>query len=200
MRSPFPTFRAVLAWLGAGRLHGVNAVVTIGWSAYFDASVSSPFGTKTLPMVLVAPVLIGLCSGLPLPRHDSGLTRQTVALSSGRIALTRLAVSASLFAVGGGAWVAATGTMRGLGPALWAYALVIISASVLGQLFWLPVALGFVALLPWLLTDAGMTAAFAVGWSDAAAPVGVVGCGAAACLYLQLDRHPMRLRRPLLAE
>lgn len=197
MTSLFLTSRAVLAWLRAGRIHVVNAVVTIGWSAYFDASVSSPLGTRTLPMVLVAPVLIALSAGVPLPRHDSGLTRQTIALSSGRIALTRLAASISLFTIGCAAWVAASGTVRGMGPPLLAYALAIVSAGVLGQFFWVPVALLFVTLLPWLLTDAGMTTALTLGTSHGAVLAGVLLCAAAAWLFVRLDRHPNRLRRPL---
>lgn len=181
-------------------MHAANLVVTVVWIYYFDASITSPFGTRTVPMLLVVPVLIGLSAGVPLPRHDSSLTRQTLGLSSGRIAAVRLGLSGSLWVVGSIALMATTANWRALGLPLVAYAVVIASATVLGQLYWVPVGLAFVALLPWLLTDEGMTSALSVAWSGRTSVIGMSLVLLASCAYVLMDRSDRRLHQPLRAE
>lgn len=188
MRSRFRTFRALAALTNALRLHGVNAAVVGASLYYFDASIANPFGTRTLPMVLVVPVLVVLMAGAALPTNDPAILRQTSAVSSGRMAMTRLSVSLSVFAVGCGALVAQTRLPTTCGALLTIYAGAVLSATVFGFWYWVPVAMVFVALLPWLLTDTGLTWALQAFASPWAVPIGVVSFCAAGALYVLADR------------
>lgn len=192
-------FRALAAWLQLGRLHALNGVITALWLAYFDATVQTPLGVRSLPMYFAAPLLITLVACQPLAHRDSALIRQTAGVSNGSVAAVRLAASLSIWSVGIIALWLRGGTVL-VGLPLVVMSCGIVCASVAGEFYWAPLCLAFLGALPWVLSDAGTSQV--MRWSTDGR-IAILGAGAvvlASAWYFTLSRAPRRLRAPIALE
>lgn len=198
-RSTFPRSRAVAAWLQMGRLHAVNAVITGLWLTYFDVSVSTPFGGRSLPMYFLAPLLMALIASQPLGQRDSALLRQTPAVASGTVALARLGAAASLWGVGVLAlWLRAGSVLLGL-PVI-TLALAVASAAIVGEHAWAPLTLVFLAALPWVLSDAGTTQLLQWSADGKLSLMGLAALLLSTAAYVARARSRRPLRRAMATE
>lgn len=199
MTSTFQLSRAWAAWLQMGRLHLLNLLCTAVWIAYFDVSVQTPFGVRSLPVYLVAPLITVLVATQPLCRRDSALIRQTAEKAHGGVAAIRLFASMTLMAVGVAALCVQGGTLL-VGLPLLVMAFGILCATATGAFCWAPLSLGFMASLPWALSDAGTTQLMRWSVDGRTAVLGAVALVTASATYLCIDRARWPLARAIAAE
>jgi hypothetical protein len=199
LTSSFRLCRAWAAWLQLCRLHLLNLGCTVVSIAYFDVSVGTPFGVRSLPMSVVAPLITVLVATQPLSSSDSALIRQTAQKAHGGVAAVRLLASLTIMTVGVAALSVRAGTLL-LGLPLLLMAFGVLCAMAMNQLCWAALSLGFMASLPWVLSDAGASQLSQWSVDGRVAVLGGVALGAASASYVCFGRARWRLARAIAAE
>jgi hypothetical protein len=199
LTSSFRLSKAWAAWLQVGRLHLLNLGCTLVSIAYFDVSVETPFGVRSLPMYVVAPLITVLVATQPLCSSDSALIRQTAQKARGGVAAVRLLASLTILAVGVAALSVRSGSLL-VGIPLLLMAFGVLCAMALNEFCWAPLSLGFMASLPWVLSDAGATRLAEWSVDGRVAVLGGVALAATSASYVRFVRARWPLARAIAAE